>query len=574
MVVSRIVLTLICLAVHGQEIRTTAKDRVGLGATFYQNGLAVVRDTRRIDLPAGRSRLAFADLLPTLRPKSAVLLASTWDVQALERNYEFDVLSPGSLVRSSLGLPVWIHDQGGAWDKTGLLASLPLLYPAPRIDAAQLAQMGLPPRTHARPPDSRVVVLAKDGYQIASPETLAISRVPPGLRPSPTLLQDVLVPSAGPRELTLVYAATDLTWTASYVVTLDTDGQHLDLVVLATVENRADGSLPKASLQLVAGEPNLVPDEPPSDPEETDEEKRVVVVVAASIAGPPAFKEDQLEEYPLFTLDRPVSILGHAKKQLLLMQVPHVPVAQSFLVQVPYMDYENGGAWEYLNSETFQPEPVGSGASPLPCLEPIGDGTPGSYPLVWQHAYMTAYRREQWLARHRPPVQRVGHIRNDREHKLGRALPSGSLDLRYRDPQGLEIPLPEALGAEAQFPATPPGADLELLLGPARGFDVERRPIGSKVMPGGKTREEGERGIALAYTLEVQVASRLPKASMVTIREPVHSDATLLHATHPGVRSGTHAFDFMVEVPAHGKAVLRYTVQTQPLPPPTETTPD
>jgi len=314
----RIPLTLIalaCLSLQAQEIRTTGGDRVALGATFYQNGLAVVRDTRRVVLPAGRSRLAFADLLPTLRPKSATLLDPGAGVAVLERNFEFDLLSPASLTRGSLGLPAWPR-AGASWDTTGLLASLPLLHPRLRADAAN-----------------------------------------PGFSPLPST-------EGGPRS---------------------------DL--------------------------------------------------------------------------------------------------------------------EFLHQE--------------------------------------------WLARRHPPVRRLGIIQNRKEANLGRALPEGILELRYRDPGGLVLPLTEALGAAASWPQTPPLEAVELALGEARGFQVDRRPTEKRLVKG-----------HWVYTLEVRIASRLGTASHVVVREPLMAGGQLLEASHRGSRSGANAYDFQVPVPALGSATLRYTVRT------------
>ncbi|BDU75993.1 DUF4139 domain-containing protein [Mesoterricola sediminis] len=557
---------LACLVLQGQETRTTAKDRLNLGATFYQNGIAVIRDTRRIDLPSGRSRLAFGDLLPTIRAKSATLVDVANEVQILERNYIFDLLSPRALLEKSLGSPAWVMGKDGSRDATGSLASLPLLRPALRRDADPLARIARLPRAFVQAPDPNVVIATQQGFRPASPGEVAFAQVPGSLRPSPTLLQDVLAPSPGPRNLTLIYSATDLKWSANYVANLDPDGSHLDLTVFATVENEGDAALPDTTLQLVAGLPTLVDDDPPPDPDAPRLDTATVECVAATAAGPPAFKEEKVSEYPVFTLDRPVSIPARSKKQLLLLQGRRIPLEQTLLAESPYPDYAMDSASAFMDSETFQPEPGQVSFSPLPILPRGPEDGAAAYGQAWEQINEGERQMAQWTARHHPRVQRVGRLINSPKSHLGRALPAGDLEIRYRDPSGFEFPIPESVGAATTFPMTPSGETLELPLGPARGFKVDRRPIEKRAIHSNQGKGHGERQIAWTYTIEVEVSSALATPSLVTVREPVHAQATLLRSSRRGMRSGTNAFDFPLKVPAHGKALLRYTVRTAPEP--------
>ncbi|MBK8572970.1 MAG: hypothetical protein IPN91_10060 [Holophagaceae bacterium] len=248
---------LVLVPLQGQvpEVRTTAKDRTALSVTIYQSGLAAIRDTRRVSLPAGPSRLAFADLVPTLRPKSATLLDPGGGLQVRERNYEFNLLSPATLVDASLGLPVRIKGEEGQPDQAGTLASVPLLNPRMRPDAKPLERIAKKPSAYVQSPDPEVVVTTSEGIRSWMPGDLALTQVPPHLRTSPTLLQDLVAPAAGKRDLTLLYTATDLTWEANYVATLASDGKHLDLDVFATVKNQSGARIADTTLQLLAGEP-------------------------------------------------------------------------------------------------------------------------------------------------------------------------------------------------------------------------------------------------------------------------------------------------------------------------------
>lgn len=556
-------LTLAPLQAQTPEVRTTAKDRTALSVTIYQNGLAAIRDTRRLNLPAGACRLAFADLVPTLRPKSATLLDPGGGIQVRERNYEFNLLSPGSLVDASLGLPVRINGEDGKADQVGTLASVPLLYPVLRRDANLLERLARKASAYAQQTDPNVVVASQDGLRSTSPGNLAFSQVPAQLRTSPTLLQDLVLDGLGPRDLTLLYTATDLTWTPHYVATLDMDGSHLDLDVFATVKNQSGGELPNATLQLLAGEPNLVYDPPPSDPNATRVDT-TTMTVAASVASPPAFKEEKLSEYPLFTLDRPVTLARRSSKQLKLMDAKQIPIARRLLIEMPYQDYGLSPS-SFLASELFQIEPPAPGFSPVPNGWRLTKPDEEVATSISKSA-MAQIDHDQWMACHHPPVLAAGTLLNTKESNLGRSLPKGSLLLRYQDPAGVMVLLPGDQGSEAEFPQTPPGEEIDLIFGPARGLRVDRRATFQKPIPAKSFMDEAGKVHPQRrheYGVQVQITNDLPSETKVTVREPITAGWRLLSSSYPGKRSGPDAYDFQVHVPAHGRATLRYAVRTE-----------
>jgi len=560
-------LVLAPLQAQGPEVRSTVQDRTGLSVTLYQNGLAAIRDTRRVSLPAGQSRLAFADLLPTLRPKSATLLDPGQGIAVLERNFEFNLLSPASLVDASLGLPVRIKGENGRADLEGTLASLPLLNPKLRPDAKPLERLARKASAFVQAPDPTVVVASPEGLRTSPPEGLAFTQLPTQLRASPTLLQDLVAEAPGPRDLTLLYTATDLTWTAHYVATLDQDGNHLDLEVFATVRNESGSELSDTTLQLLAGEPNLVDEPQVSDSDMAVDKAQVVEVVASAVAGPPVFKEEKLSEYPIFTLDRPVTLAGRADKQLKLMDAQRVPLARKFLIEAPYQDY-GASPSSFTTSHLFQAEAPTAGYSPVPLGWRLGqpeENQPGPIPDANLPQLNQQVERDAWLACHHPPVLAVGTVANTKASHLGRALPKGSLLLRYQDPTGALVLLGGAQGPEAEFPQTSVGEEIELRLGPARGFYVARRATFQKRLPTKPFKDEEGRihpQRRYEYGLEVQIRSDLDAEALITVREPITAGWKLLDSSHPAHRSGADAYDFQVRVRARGQATLRYTVRT------------
>lgn len=521
----RLLLTVLSLPLLAQapELRTTAADRTGLSITIYQNDLAAVRDSRRVALPAGVTRLAFADLAATIRPKSAYLLDIGSGVKVLERNFEFNLLTPTNLMAASLGRAVAQRDPRTGELRWGV-------------------QVSLPP--------SELLMRTPDGFESSGRRDLNYQGLPSGLRASPTLLQTVETDNAGPRTLHLLYTAEGLSWQAHYIATLSSDGKHLDLDAFATVKNQSGVNFTEAIFQLVAGAPNKVEDPPPS--EDGKEYGFATVEVAASKLGPPTFREEKLSEYPLFTLDRPVSLSNGQQKQLSLFHAEDIPIVLRAVSQPGYSLFDDEN--EYLEEMAIPYEPSFGTYLPLPNPWPL-DGV-SAKTQIFEQFYNQEAANESWKDCHRPPVIVEGLLHNTKANHLGRALPAGGLDLRYRAPEGALIPF-----SETDLDATPPGEEMVFTLERAHGLVVERRCLSRKrIVKDGHTAWE----LDMAVTLSNSSSRTLP----AILREPFFQDWALLASNLPGHRSGANAFDFQFITKAHSTFTLHYRVRTdiQPLP--------
>lgn len=520
------------------EVRTTAKDRIGLSVTIYQNGLAAVRDTRRVALPQGPSRLAFSDLLPSLRPKSAVLLESELGIQVRERNYEFNLLSPASLLEASLGQTVRIRETSGVAGSYGVLASVPLLNPRLRLDAKPLERIARKPSAFVQPPDPNVAVAFADGVVSASREAILFQSSPSSLKPSPTLVQNLEARVAGESSISLLYTAEDLSWTPCYIATLASDGRSLDLNVLANVTNRSSGTLSQTTLQLVAGEPNIIDDPPPNDPNHSQVDRTEVRAAATvEVVAAPFFKEEKLSEYPLFTLDRPVTLTAHSDKQLHLMSLLDVPVHPELLLCAPEESPDLSPS-VFIGSPLFQ--------------------EPG------QHEIETNKTTSRWY-RH-PPVWVTARIPNTIESHLGRALPGGPLLIQYHDPSGALVMPQGASGPQfGEMPPTPPQEIIQMTLGVAHGFHVKRQ--GALI----KRKQEGGRSKLVRqtksqkrwnYSVSVTIQSDRSSAADILVREPLPASWRMGRSNQPGHRSSATTWDFPIHVPPQASVTLVYEAVT------------
>src|SRR5262245_41745625 len=79
--------------------------RTAVAVTVYNEELALVKDTRRIALPAGESALRFEDVASKIDPRTVAVHATgnAGDLAVIEQNYVFDLISPEKLMEKYVG---------------------------------------------------------------------------------------------------------------------------------------------------------------------------------------------------------------------------------------------------------------------------------------------------------------------------------------------------------------------------------------------------------------------------------------------------------------------------------------
>ena len=88
-------------------LRSTLDDQKALAVTVYNGDLALVKDTRQVNLPAGQSVLELRDVSAQMRPETALLrVADGRPVTLLEQNFDFDLLTPAKLLEKYVGREV------------------------------------------------------------------------------------------------------------------------------------------------------------------------------------------------------------------------------------------------------------------------------------------------------------------------------------------------------------------------------------------------------------------------------------------------------------------------------------
>jgi hypothetical protein len=468
------------------------------------SGLAMITETRTVDLPAGRSRIRFEGVADAIVPASAAVEGLPGKL--VERDFDYDLLDPGALIAASVGAQVTVRRTN---PKTG--------------------QVIEEPATLLEGPDGVMVKTAEGVSALgcgAGPEALVFNHLPPGLSDRPTLSVLVDTPVAGRYQVKLSYLTVRIDWSADYVARLAPDGRTLDLTGWLTLSNRSGSSFAQAPTSVVAGDlARLPPDLPNIAPREVSHEcwpmgttsdirpirrsrpvtinrpegetvtelvvvaeKRQMSVEDVAVRA----TESQLGDYKLYTLAEPTDLAPRQTKQVRFLHQARVRFEKLYICDVS-TDF------------SAEPDPVVAATAVLSFVNKPGNG-------------------------------------------LGLAIPAGFVSIRQ----------PQAGRDQYLFEwgvhDTPVGAPFELRAGPASDITVQRRIVSQDTIGTGDNQRAR---VAQAFTL----TNAKPTPVSFEVRQQTDRDGfrVITESKRHALKNG--AAVWRVTLPANGTATVSYTVE-------------
>jgi hypothetical protein len=275
-----------CGAIFSAVIQAQT-DNQRLSLTIYNSDLALIQDTRSLDVPAGRTRLEFKDVSASIKPETVVLSAP--GIAIVEQNFDFDLLTPSKLMEKAVGQQVQIvrinPGNGEQITETATVLS---------VNDGVVLKIG-----------ERIEVLREDSV----PTRVIFSKVPENLRARPTLSINVQSNRAGRRDATLSYLSGGLSWKADYVALFDEKQGKVDVQGWITLTNSSGTTYTNAETQLVAGNINMVRAE---QPDWAENQRRQTM----RAAGTEANAKPQLADYYLYPLAERTTIAENQTKQV------------------------------------------------------------------------------------------------------------------------------------------------------------------------------------------------------------------------------------------------------------------
>ncbi len=489
----------------------------------FPSGFAMISETRRVRLPAGESTILFSGVAEGMVAVTAIVTGLPGGI--IEKNRNADLLSPAALVDGTLGNRVRITRFNPGTGKT----------------SSEQATI----RTRA---DGGLVLQTANGFEAVRcsglPEKLTFPKVPTGLSAQPVFSIDTNSPRGGTYTVTLTYLASGFDWQAHYVGTLKEQGEGgkvtLGLLSWLTLLNDNGQSFENAELMAVAGRLSVVSDfEGLSAPPEGRPLELSCFPIGSTAAGSPVpyYPPTWLDDYgiPMYEMADGMIMVTAAR-----VPAPASPMMYSSPVAVMEAREEQLGDLKLYRV----PAPVTVNAKGLKQVAFLNkdevDGalfytarcTPGtSAPL---------FSQQDWQL---DRTSMLLETKNDEQHGLGVALPTGGITLFEPSPRG------NLLLAE------------EWLRDYAKGQDVEIDVGSSELVRGACGRE---RALSSGAREWEGVGARLSNARREPVMVRVYAGSEAYQeAEQEGaslkIKNGSYYID--VEVPAEGTREVRWRMR-------------
>ena len=258
-----------------------------VSVTIYTNDVALVQDVRPLTLANGRVRQSFPDVSAAIRAETVSLTVP--DAAIVEQNFDYDLLSPSSLMEKAVGETI----------------TLVRTDPATGAEARDRAKVLAVNGGVVIEVNGHVEVLRDDGLPVRA----VFDRVPEALRARPTLSVTLASSRAGTRPATLSYLSRGLGWSADYVALFDDKSGTVDVQGWVTLKNTSGTTFANARTLLVAGEVGSADDNGDND---TPRPRRRTTIAP----GTESAAREQLGDFYLYPLAERTTIADKQTKQV------------------------------------------------------------------------------------------------------------------------------------------------------------------------------------------------------------------------------------------------------------------
>lgn len=301
-------LILTASSVHAAYIpvtKSTSRHQTSVEVTVYSNNLALIKEVRKLKLPAGEGRLKFLDIASQLKPQTVQISSLTHgkDFSVMEQNYRYDLITADNLLDRYVGKSIKIIDFNKYKDRKEI------------IDAILISN------------NNGQVYKINDEIYLDHPGYKILPQLPDNFVARPTLSWLYHNKTEGDQELELFYLTSDINWTADYTVILNNDNSSLDISAWASVNNTSGTSYENASLKLIAGQVG-----------EAERPQRADVMIQARRSMPAAesrrsVTEAGLFEYHTYELSESTTINDKQTKQISLFTARGISTAQEYVME-------------------------------------------------------------------------------------------------------------------------------------------------------------------------------------------------------------------------------------------------
>lgn len=466
-----------------------AGERTAVDVTIYNQNLSLIREERTFTLSSGISTVTVPDIPSTIDGTSVHFVSRTdaSAVKVLEQNYQFDLVSQAKLMEKYLGKTVEFIRVDESTKKEYTVSGK-LLASGFATNYGTISYTG------------GMIAEINGKIEINPAGRIVLPSLSEGLILKPQLQWLITNTREGSHKTELSYLAGQLSWSCNYVAVLDKSDAKLEMTGWVTLTNNSGTTFENAGLKLVAGDVNIVRDQ-------FAREGAMMKSMVASDAAEPQFRQTDLFEYKLYSLQRRTDLANNETKQIELVSGKSVQATKVFI-------YDGlAGQWRW-----------------------------------WANNF--AYRGQGSFGQQ--SNQKVGvfvTFRNEQKAGLGIALPKGRVRVYKRDDDGKE----QFIG-EDEIDHTPKDEELRLYLGNAFDIVGERSQKDFKSFAGGRVVEE---------TIEIKVRNH--KSETVEVLAYEHpwrwSQWEIVKSNTDWEKVDQSTIKFPLRIAKDGERVITYTIR-------------
>ncbi|MBM2839865.1 MAG: hypothetical protein HW412_393 [Bacteroidetes bacterium] len=484
----------VAIGIGQEKASASGGNRTAVDLTIYNQNLSLIREERTLALIKGMNRVVIPDIPSTIDGTSVHFLSLTdpGGVKVLEQNYQYDLVHQAKLLEKYIGKQIefvrWDDGTKKEFSVFGKLLATGYLA-QPSYGSPNLSFMSV----------GGMVAEINGKIELNPSGRLVLPSLPEGLILKPQLEWLVANNKEGSHKTEISYLAGQLSWTCNYVALLDKNDTKLDLTGWVTLTNNSGTAFKNAGLKLVAGDVNIV--------QNRFDGMRMAKGMEVSDASAPQFKQSDLFEYKLYSLQRRTDLNNNETKQIELTSARNVTSKKVFI-------YDGmADQWRmYYNNYSYR-----SG----------GNFGQQSNPKVG--VFVT--------------------FRNDEKSGLGMPLPKGKVRVYKRDDEGKE----QFIG-EDEIDHTAKDEELKLYLGNAFDIVGERAQMDFKSFAAGRIVEE---------TVEIKVRNHKKESVEVLVYEHPWrwSQWEILKSNKEWEKVDQSTLKFPVKISKDGEATVSYTIR-------------
>ncbi|HTQ87038.1 MAG TPA: hypothetical protein VMI93_12555 [Candidatus Solibacter sp.] len=472
--------------------------------TVYNQMFAVVRQVFPLELKAGPNHVTFTDITAHMEPDSMILRDPNGSrrLQVLEQNYRNDPVSQEMLLGLNEGKTIEFLTRDKDGKDVSVMGKIVRSGYVPHYAAMSQygQQYAMQQYGYAQGGNGQPIIEVNGRLQFVLPGMPVFPALADDTVLKPTLDWQIETDKSGSAPVELSYVTGGMRWQADYNIVAPETGDVLDVVGWVTLDNQSGKTFPNARIKLMAGDVNKL---------QPGAAGMAYMAKSADMAmrEAPAVTERKFDEYHLYTLERPTTLLDRETKQVEFIRATGVEAHRLYVYDGVKVD-PNMYGWNMENIRNNQ-------------------------------SYGTQSNPKVWV---------MQEFKNSKDNHLGIPLPKGRVRFYRRDKDGQV----EFTG-ENVIDHTPKDELLRFYTGNAFDLVGERRRTYFKVDNADSWLDEA---------FEIKLRNHTSSATEIRVVEHLYrwTNWEISQKSAPFNKLDSQTIEFRVSVPANGETKVTYMV--------------